>query len=180
MSGSPLALEVEPKLRRILYPLIILLISLPKACEYPYRLRKEIEAPSFTGSPEQIFCNFVNKLAFMCWTDVSSAAISACTVLHPLKDDIEYTFAFNNRSAHKLEELAEDIRKILSMFHRSSSSDERKKEILRELLSVNVNRVRCYLRGFHKYLGECINACVRDNNNDCGSSYLILLHNPQR
>ncbi len=159
--------EVDPKLRKILYPLIVLLVCLPRAGSFPYKARREIDQPpSSTSSPEQVFRDFVSKLAFLCWTDVAPATISACAVLSCPDDTVEYVFTFNHRSSFELNELEDKIRSILEMLHGSSSSDEGQKEVLRKVLSCCAKRVLVYLKAFKQHLEDCIQACINADNPD--------------
>lgn len=76
-------------------------------------------------------------------------------------------FTFNNRTPSALAELEGKIKSTLDMFRYSPSSDEGAKGILRNVLSCCVKRVRGYLRAFEKHLGDCIQACARDDEPDC-------------
>ena len=153
--------------------MIVFLICLPRAFKYPYKSRREIEqSPTSSNSPEQVFRSFVSKLAFLCWTDITPAAISACVVLQRFDDTVEYVFAFNQRSALELKELKGKIRSILDMFRHSPSTNDKQKEILRTVLSCCVKRVKGYLRGLERHLDQCIGACAKDNGADGMRPYL--------
>ncbi|OIW30708.1 hypothetical protein CONLIGDRAFT_288699 [Coniochaeta ligniaria NRRL 30616] len=161
--------KVDLKLRRILYPPVLLLICWPRVCNYPYKTRREIDQPpTSTSSPEQVFRDFVSKLAFLFWTDISPATIPACAVLNHLDiiGAVEYVFAFNNRSPSELQQLKEKIQSVLDMFDEPPSSDERKKDILRNVLPYCVKRVKGYLNAFGRNLGECITSCARDTGTE--------------
>lgn len=172
---TPISAEVDPNLKRWFYPIIVLLACLPRTGELPYKARRDIDQPpSPTSSPEQIFHDFVSKLAFLCWTDVSPATISACVVLACPDDTVEYAFTFNSRKRSELIQLEDKIKSILVMFHGSPSSDERKKEILHKVLSVCAGRVRGYLRACEGHLDGCIQACFSDDSPD-GEYYSSML-----
>lgn len=163
-----MTVEIDSKLRRVFYPTVLLLICLPLACQYPYRARREIDqSPHSSSTPEHKFRDFVSKLAFLCWSDLSPAAISACAVLKQPDDTVEYAFAFNNRSPIELARLEGRIESILLMFNQPPPfSKDRKREILRHVLTCNVNRVRGYLKSFERHLDDCIQACARDAEAD--------------
>jgi hypothetical protein len=161
--------EVDRPLKRWFYPLVTLLICLPRSGKYSYKTRREMDQPSSSrSSPDQIFRDFVSKLAFLCWTDTAPATICALAVL-AVSDGVEYVLAFNNRPPAELEAIKAMLKSTLHMFQRSPSSNDAKKEILRHVLSSCVSRVRGYLKAFDKYLGECIEECARDTEADCES-----------
>lgn len=159
--------EVDPNLKRWFYPLIVLLVCLPRAGRFPYQARRDIDQPpSSKSSPDKILRDFLSKLAFLCWTDITPATIAACSVLNG-PDGVEYVVTFNNRSTSELADLRGKISSILDMIRLSSSSDDREKGILRHVLSCCGKRVRCYLKALETHLADCIQACARDNEADC-------------
>jgi hypothetical protein len=147
---------------------------------HEYKTRRKVDQPlPSTSSPEDVFRDFLSKIAFLCWSEINAAAISACAVLQACDGTVEYVFAFNNRSSSELSQLETNIRSILQMLHHFSDeesktfSDERKREILRLVLKCNVNRVRGYLRAIEGHLTDCIADCDREDTAE--GKYLLFV-----
>ena len=173
LTRSSKTAEVDPKLKRWFYPLIVLLVCLPRAGRFPYQRRREIDQPpSLRSSEGLILRDFLSKLAFLCWTDISPATISACCVLNG-PEGVEYGVTFNNRRTSELADLKGKISSILDMFHLSSASDDGEKTILRHVLSCCGKRVKCYLTALERHLADCIQACARDSEDDCECWYFF-------
>lgn len=155
-------------LKRQFYPPIMLLEALSRPTVLEKRSHDDTSSRGDEYDPQQIFHHFVNRLALICQVEPNGDAVSSCVVTQE-PDKVVYVFASNHRTEAQLTVVAQALRGILEMvppLEDSADVDpaEIRDKMLREVLALSWCRVRRYLKGLAKELGNCIASCQRSQN----------------
>jgi hypothetical protein len=135
-----------------------------KSNDQPYSLEESSDA--------QLFHNFVSRLGQICDSRPRGATVTAFAVLqHP--DKVEYVFGSNRRTTVELETTRAYVGAILSSLRESSDceDDDRREEclrnVLRDVLTFNRERIKRYLNGLSDALEACIAICGIESSSAC-------------
>lgn len=158
-SALPAApVEVRGKLRNRFYEPIILLLALNKAWMHnvaPKVLGHEPDGTAHTK--EQLFRDFMNKLAQICDNKPRGSTVTAAAVLQ-YPDCVEYRFASNERNEKDLENMKSFIEDILNSLQplTEARNGEVRAIILRKIVAFNRPRLQAYVRAIQTHSQDCL------------------------
>lgn len=140
------------------YEPIILLLALNEAFMHnlaPKVLGREPHEAAHTK--EQLFRDFMNKLAQICDNKPKGSTVTAAAALqHP--DHLEYRFASNERKPKELENMKNFIEDILNSLKAwtPTTNGEVRAIILRKIVAFNRPRLLAYVRAIQTRSQECL------------------------
>jgi hypothetical protein len=161
---------ITAKTNRRFYEVVVLLLALNEGYRGTARKKTNV-MPHGTGedSDEPLFQNFVSRLGQICDSRPGGSTVTAFVVLqHP--DKVEYVFGSNRRDYVELETTRAYIRAILIRLRESldcEDDDQHEKylsKVLRDVLTFNRERIRCYLNGLTDALEACIAICETEGS----------------
>lgn len=157
---------LDNALKRRFYPVLLLLECLTDM--YPYRRIGLDPPPDFISDPEQLFHNFLSKIAYLACTEPCGSAVAAATVL-VIPEGFQYVFGFNDRNESKRRSIQIAIENILSTFRHplpANPADRQslQKRALEASLTLCRVRVKSYVTNMLNHLSSCIRACRNDSS----------------
>ncbi|KAI5467467.1 hypothetical protein BGZ63DRAFT_419170 [Mariannaea sp. PMI_226] len=164
--SSPVQKIPVKQLRCFYEPLILL-----KALTDISSIQGNIKFPDRRPEPrteEEIFCQYVDKLASMCDREKRGRTVTGITVLDT-DDAYIYVLACNQVTEPELWETARFVKKILTEIDRASqlTSDEElssaRNGIHKKLLLFNRPRISDYVTYMKGDLKQCIDSCAKSN-----------------
>lgn len=155
--------NINPTKIRRFYEPIVLLQALNEANKNKTIKKADEVARTSDLDSEELFRNFVSKLAQICDWRPKGFTVTAFVVLQ-YPDRIQYVFGSNQRKPAELEAVQGYITSILRWLREKSSEDDNEREtalaqLLRDILIFNRERIRVYLKGLIAALESCIAIC---------------------
>lgn len=158
LSGTLVPVEVRGKLRNRFYEPIILLLALTQAWKHNHAPKVLDHASDVTvQSSEQLFRDFMNKLAQICDSKPKGSTVTAAVALR-YNDHVQYRFASNDRNERELEKLKSFIEDILNSLSTWTVATNEKVRaiILRKIVAFNRLRLQAYVRAICTQSQECL------------------------
>jgi len=175
------------KANRKLYASIVLLLALNKAYKHTTGAKSpEMQHGSGLSTPEQLFNNFVSRLAQICDSRPGGFTVTASVVLQRNDAKVEYVLGSNRRSPGDLGTLKGYVTSILESLQSVATceSGDREEELLssllREILRFNRDRVKNYLKRLTESLEICLNLCEKEDSSqgELGTFLLNFVSEP--
>ncbi|KAL8296114.1 hypothetical protein RB601_003646 [Gaeumannomyces tritici] len=169
-TGRPMTNEpVTFKPDRRLWAFIVLLLALNKAYKDAVGEKQtDLHHGSELDTPEQLFHNFVSRLGQICDSRPGGFTVTAFAVAQRPDSKVEYVFGSNTRSPIEGGCVKGYISSILESLRDASESVDQRGEfvsgLLREVLTFNRDRVKCYLNGLTNALKTCLDVCEKEGS----------------
>lgn len=159
--GVNKSVEIKGKLRNRFYEPIVLLLALTQACmhNYTHKILDQI-SDAVPQTSEQLFHDFVNKLAQICDNKRGGNTVSALAVLQ-FPDRVQYRFASNQRTKDELRLVKSFMTDILTTLKMSDPGSARTAQaantaILKKIVAFNRPRLQMYVRALHTHSETCL------------------------
>ncbi|KAJ4397232.1 hypothetical protein N0V93_001456 [Gnomoniopsis smithogilvyi] len=151
---------IRGKLRMRFYEPLMLLQAATQACMH--NLAPRIPEPSpdrFNQSEEQLFHDFMNKMAQICDTRPGGSTVTAVAALS-YPDGVQYRFASNQRSKGDLDQMEIFVTEILQTLQdwTEETSLLVKTRVLRKVIAFTRPRLRGYVKAVATFSDECLRA----------------------
>lgn len=147
------------KLRMRFYEPLVLLVAATQACLHNLAPRVPDPVPDrWSQTQEQLFHDFMNKLAQICDTRPKGATVTAVVALS-LPDRVQYRFASNQRSEDELVHMKAFVIDVLHTLRdwNEESSLLVKAKILQKVVVFTRPRLEGYIKAVANYSRECLN-----------------------
>lgn len=162
---------VEPKkrLRQRFYEPLVLLLAATQACMHNLAPKSLESAPdSFGLTQEQLFHNFINKMAQICDSKRGGDTVTSAVALQ-YPEKIQYRFASNQRNRMELETVRLFVNDILLTLQRwtgesPGSPRSSKKTVIASLLQKIIGFNRPRLQHYVKQVAEKSETCLEIKN----------------
>lgn len=140
------------------YEPLVLLLAATQACMH--NLAPGISEPSphrLSQTLEQLFHDFMNKLAQICDTKPRGSTVTAVAVLS-LPDRVQYRFASNQRSESELEQMKEFVTDVLKTLQDWTEETSRlvKARVLRKVVAFTRPRLEGYVKAVALHSEKCL------------------------
>lgn len=152
--------NLTKKIRNRFYEPIILLHALTQFCMNNNALKKQEPVSNVAlQNSEQLFHDFMNKLAQICDSNRGGATVTANVALMD-NEGVEYRFASNRRTEAELKTMEDFIEEILSSLKTwtPANSAQVKAKVLQKIVAFNHLRLRIYVQDIYKHSQECIDS----------------------
>lgn len=152
--------ELRAKVRNRFYEPIVLILALTQTLHN--RPQKQLEhAPDETvQTQEQLFHDFVNKLAQICDNKCGGNTVTSAVVIQ-YPDRVQYRFASNQRKNGDLVLVKSFIEEILNVLGTWTDAESAaalvRARILRKVVTFNRCRLQVYVRAIRYKSQECLN-----------------------
>lgn len=146
------------------YEPLVLLVAATQACLHDLAPRVPDPAPDrWSQTQEQLFHDFMNKLAQICDTRSKGPTVTAVVALS-LPDRVQYRFASNQRSEGELEQMKAYVTDILHTLRDWTEEESLlvKAKLLQKVVLFTRPRLEGYIRAVAKYSIECLGAAGID------------------
>lgn len=148
MPAGPALVEVRTGLRNRFYEPLVLLLAATQACMH--NLAPKILEPvtdSFSLTPDQLFHDFMNKMAQICDSRPRGETVTAAVALQ-YPDRVQYRFASNQRSENELQRVRLFVIDILDTLQGLTEESMKpiKAKILQKVVAFNRPRLQVYVK----------------------------------
>ncbi|ROW03746.1 hypothetical protein VMCG_05375 [Cytospora schulzeri] len=146
------------KIRNRFYEPIILLYALTQFCMHNNALKILEQAPDVAlQTSEQLFHDFMNKLAQICDNDRGGRTVTAAVALQ-YSDCVEYRFASNQRDEDELQNLKAFIEGILNSLKTLTAENSAmvRVRLLQRIVIFNRPRLQIYVREIRTQSQKCL------------------------
>lgn len=158
--AAPALVELNGALRNRFYEPLILLLAATQACMHNLAPKTPEPVPDrFSLTSEQLFHDFVNKMAQICDIQTGGDTVTAAVVLQ-FPDRVQYRFASNQRTKTELEQVrgfvVDILRTLQSLTEESSKSITM--SVLQQVVAFNRLRLQHYVKVVATESSRCLEA----------------------